>query len=286
MIISAPATSANLGPGFDCLGIAWDCFNEIEFLLSDETVIMGCPEEYQNTDNLCYKAFKYALAYRGKPALPVNIIFRNCEIPIARGFGSSAALIVCGIKGANELYDLGLTEEEIINIATKFEGHPDNVVPAIVGGLIVATVRDDIVSVASLPVHPSWRFTAFIPDYELSTAMARSVLPESYSRADVVKNIGCMAMLIKSMETGDKSFLKSALNDRIHEPYRRSLIPEYDQVEQLVMDCGGNGICISGAGSTLLCFSDPEAQAEMIRRGREMFPTWSVRDMKIYEKSR
>ena len=103
MIIKAPATSANLGPGFDCLGIAWECFNEIEFLTSDNTEITGCPEEYQNTDNLCYKAFVYTLAYRGLEPIPVKIVFGNCDIPIARGFGSSAALIVCGIKGANEL---------------------------------------------------------------------------------------------------------------------------------------------------------------------------------------
>ena len=282
MIIKAPATSANLGPGFDCLGIAWECFNEIEFLPSDKTEITGCPEEYQNEDNLCYRAFVYTLAYRGMEPLPAKIVFGNCDIPIARGFGSSAALIVCGIKGANDLYELHLTEDEIVNIATKYEGHPDNVVPAILGGLIVATVKDDIVSVASLPVHPSWRFTAFIPDYELPTAMARKALPDSYSRADVVKNIGCMAMLIKAMETGNRGFLKNALNDRVHEPYRKKLIPEFEQVEQLMTECGGDGICISGAGSTLLCFSDAEAQEKMIRAGSEMFPKWIVREMKLY----
>ena len=282
MIISVPATSANLGPGFDCLGIAWNCFNNVEFILSDETEISGCPEQYCGLDNLCYRAFIETLSYKGRYPLPVKIVFRECEIPIARGFGSSAALIVCGIRGADELYDLHLTKDEILQIATKLESHPDNLAPAILGGFTAATVCDNVVSAVSFPVNKDWAFTAFIPDYELSTALARSVLPDSYSRADAVQNIGCTAMLIKALETCDHELIKQALHDTIHEPYRKGLIPEFDVVEQIVKTCGGDGMCISGAGSTMLCFSDADAQKKIIEEGRERFPEWTIRKMEVF----
>lgn len=282
MTVSAPASSANLGPGFDCIGIAWKCFNEVDFIISDETEITGCPEEYRNTDNLCYKAYIATLEYKGRHPLPVKIVFGKCYIPITRGFGSSAALLVCGIKGADMLYNLHLTSEEMLDIATKLEGHPDNVAPAILGGFLAAAVQDGKVSVAKFPVSPQWAFTAFIPDYELSTALARSVLPDSYSRADVVQNIGCTAMLIKAMETGDHELIKHAFRDRVHEPYRKGLIPGFDIVEQIVKDCGGDGVCISGAGSAMLCFSDAEAQERIIEEGRSKFPQWEVKRLELY----
>ena len=282
MIVSAPATSANLGPGFDCVGIAWKCFNEVEFIISDKTEITGCPEKYQNTDNLAYRAFIETLEYKGRPHLPVKIVFGKQDIPITRGFGSSAALIVCGIKGADKLYDLHLTKEEMVNIATKMEGHPDNVAPAVLGGFIAAAVMDGDVTVVEFPVSSEWAFTAFIPDYELPTSLARSVLPDSYSRADAVQNIGCTAMLIKAMETGDHNLIKHAFRDRIHEPYRKDLIPGFDVVEQIVKDCGGDGICISGAGSAMLCFSDTEAQKRIIEEGRSRFPDWEVKRLELY----
>ncbi|MBQ8994449.1 MAG: homoserine kinase [Oscillospiraceae bacterium] len=282
MIVSVPASSSNLGPGFDCFGIAWKCFNTIEFSLSDKTEIIGCPVEYMGEDNLCYLGFKKALSEKGKTPLPVKITFRECEIPIARGLGSSASLIVAGIMGASELYGLGLSDEEVLHIATAMEGHPDNATPSIYGGFVAAVYDGEDVSVAPFDVSPYWSFTVFIPDYELKTAMARSVLPDSYSRKDAVQNIGCTAMLIKAMESGDGELLKAALRDRIHEPYRKKLIPEYEQVEKLVMENGADGLCISGAGSTMLCFSNAETQEKIIEAGKKAFPGWIVRGMELY----
>ena len=282
MRVYVPATSANLGPGFDCVGIAWKCFDEFDFSVSDHVEITGCPIEYCNEENLAYKGYAAAMRYRGKEAVPVRIEFVKSDIPIARGLGSSAALRVGGIFGANELFGLDLSREEMLDIATELEGHPDNVAPAIYGGFTASVYVEGKAATSIFPVHSGWRFTAFIPDYELKTSLARSVLPTVYSRADAVQNIGCTAMLFKAMETGDRSFLRYALRDRIHEPYRRSLIPEYADVEELVSDAGGDGVCISGAGSTLLCFSDADAQKRILEEGRKKYPNWTVQPLKIF----
>ena len=278
MIVRIPASSANLGPGFDCFGIAWKLYNEIEFIPGGEGLnISGCPDKYCNEENLCYKAYHAALTYCGISEKPLTIRFLKNEIPISRGLGSSAALIVGGVLAANEINHLGLSRKELLSIATSVEGHPDNIAPALFGGFTASGMDEGWALSAAFKLSEKLHFTAIIPNYELSTELSRSVLPESYSKADTVFNISRTALLIKALEDGDFSLLSSALQDKIHQPYRFGLIDGFKQVKAAVMDCGAAGICISGAGSTLLCISDSAATSSKIsNKISEIFPEWKV----------
>lgn len=255
VIIKARATSANLGPGFDCLGIAWELCNTIEFDECGMLFIEGCEERFLNDGNLAVRAFKSTLNQCGIPFTGVSIRFDETNIPISRGLGSSSALIVAGIRGANELYRIGMSKDEMFELASVLEGHPDNVAPAIYGGLTASLLKDGKAVKAQFPVSDSLHFTALIPDFELQTSLARSVLPENISRQDAVFCTARVAMLLKAMETGDLELLKIALEDRLHEPYRCKLIPGYEEIKSQV-DAQGACLCISGAGPTLLVISD------------------------------
>ncbi len=278
MLVRVPATTANLGPGFDTFGIAWRLYNEIEFLPGgDELVITGCAEEFRSSDNLAYLGYRSALAAAGRGEEGLTIRFARTDIPIARGLGSSSSLIVGGILAANELHRLGLSRREMLSAATAIEGHPDNVAPALLGGLTVSTLDGGRVLSASFPLSGRLRFTALIPDFELATPLARSVLPTSIPRADAVFNISRAALLLKAFETGDEELLPAALEDRLHQPYRASLIDHYAEAKAAAAGCGALGFCISGAGSTLLCVSaDDGFTARMAAALAPVCPAWRV----------
>ena len=278
MIVRVPASSANLGPGFDCLGIAWNLYNEIEYELSDSgLVIEGCDERFQGEDNLTYRAFRRALDYAGVKAPGVTIRFRKTEIPVSRGLGSSAALIAGGVVAADRLCSLGLSDEERLSIATGIEGHPDNVAPALFGGMTVSAMDGERAVTCPCPVSPKLYFTVLIPPFELSTELSRSVLPASYSRPDAVFNLSRTALLLRALETGDAQLLRVGLQDRLHQPYRLPLIAGVEQAKAAAEACGAIGLCISGAGSTLLCIA---AEADFSRRFAakllETLPGWRV----------
>ena len=278
MRVRVPASSANLGPGFDCFGIAWQLYNEIEFYHSPELIISGCPEKYQNRDNLAYLGYAAVLRASGLAEEPAEIRFTSSDIPICRGLGSSSALIVGGVLAANRLHGLGLSKKELLHIAAAVEGHPDNIAPAILGGL-TASIMDEQGRVlsAGFRLSDELHFTALIPDFELSTELARSVLPRQISRADAISNISRAALLLKALETGDAELLPDALRDRLHEPYRLGLIPGVERVRELALGCGAAGMCISGAGSTLLCISrSPGFAADMAKAMAGEFPAWRV----------
>ena len=164
MRVRVPASSANLGPGFDCFGIAWQLYNEIEFYHSPELVIKGCPEQFRNEENLAYLGYLSVLRAAGLPEEPVGISFLSTDIPVCRGLGSSSALIVGGALAADRLYRLGLSKRELLHIAAAVEGHPDNVAPAILGGL-TASIMDEAGSVVTVSFTLSDKlcFTALIP---------------------------------------------------------------------------------------------------------------------------
>jgi len=281
MLIRSPGTSANLGPGFDCFGIAWDIYNEIDFKKDGEGLsIKGCPAEFQNADNLAWQGYLSVLRAAGIPEHPLSIEFINTEVPVSRGLGSSAALIVAGAVAANELNSLGLSKDELLSIATPVEGHPDNIAPALFGGFTVSAMEGDRAVTASFPVSSRLHFTALIPDFKLSTELSRSVLPQSYSRADAIFNVAHAALVIKAMESGDSALMKTALQDRIHQPYRLRLIEGFERVQELAECSGAAALCISGAGSTLLCVSDsPLFSASMEAAMAREFPGWRVRPL-------
>ncbi len=278
MKVRVPASSANLGPGFDCFGIAWKLYNEIEFIPDVSSLkITGCPADYQNENNLCYRAYCAALNYCELPEKPVEINFLKNEIPISRGLGSSAALIVSGVTAANELNNLKLSKNELLSIATEIEGHPDNIAPALFGGFTASAMDKALALSVSYPLSSKLHFTAIIPDFELSTELSRSVLPDMVSKSDAVFNISRSALLIKALEDGNFVLLSTALQDKLHQKYRFRLIDGFDEVKECAMRCGAAGICISGAGSTLLCISDCETFTDEMRAEmHKIFPNWSI----------
>ena len=277
-----PASSANLGPGFDCFGIAWQCYNEIEFIPREEgLVVSGCEEKYCNEDNLAYKAYRAVMAWAGQRESGLEIRFGRTDIPVSRGMGSSAALIVGGVVAANAINGLELSGSELLAIATSVEGHPDNIAPALFGGFTVSAMDGIAAITTHFPISEKLFFTLLIPDFELSTELARSVLPVNVSRQDAIFNISRSALLIKALERGDRQLMRIALEDKLHQPYRTKLINGYDSAEAAAKKLDAMGICISGAGSTLLCIADrPEFSAEMEKELKESLPGWKVLGVK------
>jgi homoserine kinase len=276
--VCVPATTANIGPGFDCLGAALTLYNEFRFARSDggaalTITVVGTDADKvgRDADNLVYQAFVqlYDRINQPVPAVTIQI---NMNVPLSRGLGSSATAIVGGLVGANELAGQPLDNEQLAALATEMEGHPDNVVPALLGGArISATGVDRPWEIAPLIWHASIVPVVAIPDFELSTRAARSVLPEQYSRSDVIFNASHLGLLLQGLATGHGNWLKAALQDKIHQPYRQCLIPGYDAVSAAAIGAGAHGLVISGAGPTLLALA-PVAQAASVRQA--MFDAW------------
>ncbi len=276
MIVRVPASSANLGPGFDCFGIAWQLYNEIEFTPGENIEISGCDERFRNAENLAYRAYAAALEKGNVKEKGVHIRFGRTDIPVSRGLGSSSALIVGGVIAANAMYDLKLSDMEMLEVATAVEGHPDNVAPALLGGLTASTmVGSDPVTV-HFPLSDKLSFAALVPPFELSTALARSVLPASVSRADAVFNVSRAALVLNALGSGDCAMLGVGMEDRVHQPYRLPLIEGWEKAKELVNDCGGKAMCISGAGSTLMCASDEADFSEKLSADIPLLPGWRV----------
>ena len=239
--IRVPATTANLGPGFDAFGCALSLYTDVTFEETESGLeITGCDESFQGPDNLAYTAYCAVLASLSEEIRGVKIHI-DAHIPICRGLGSSAALLVAGAMGAN-------------------------LAPAFYGGLTASMVDNGLPVTVSFPLHPGWEFLALIPDFNLSTSLARSVLPEQVSRADAIYNISHGAMVLKALELGDEKLLRTAMQDKLHQNYRKKLIPDYEAIEALIRTTGA-AFCLSGAGPTLLCMTrDPELSQKLDRK--------------------
>jgi homoserine kinase len=271
-IISVPATTANIGPGFDCLGAALSLHNRFTFAQLDaapgtvEIVASGddCDRVQTDANNLVYQAFAkfYKALAQPVPAIKIDI---EMGVPLARGLGSSATAIVGGLVGANALTGFATSRADVMQLAIAMEGHPDNVVPALLGGCrLAATNQNESWEICDIPWHDSVTPIVAIPHFELSTADARRVLPATYSRADAIFNTAHLGLLLRGLETGNGDWLQAALHDRIHQPYRQSLISGYEAIHQAAMAVGAYGLVISGAGSTLLALAE-RSQAEGVR---------------------
>jgi homoserine kinase len=269
--VTVPATTANLGPGFDCIGAALSLYNRFEFSLlaldeasTSETghlesriTATGLDAEQVSLDqtNLAYQAFCRCYQHLGQtpPAIYLAI---HLEIPLARGLGSSATAIVAGLVGANALAGAPLSEAELMALAIELEGHPDNVVPALLGGCRLAATKPDASwTICDVPWHSDIVPVVAIPDFELSTAAARRVLPLTYDRQDAIFNTAHLGLLLRGLATGQPDWLQTALHDRIHQPYRQVLIPGYAAVQAAAITAGAYGVVISGAGPTLLALT-------------------------------
>jgi len=346
--VTVPATTANLGPGFDCIGAALSLYNRFQFSRLEPSAteklkitVTGQEAAKVKIDdsNLAYQAFIKLYGYLNQSPPPVAIHI-DMQVPLARGLGSSATAIVGGLVGANELAGKPLSQVEVMQLAIELEGHPDNVVPALLGGCRLAAsnappqppltkggLREEFPLAASnappqppltkgglreefplreagltespplakggltespplakggqgggssweicdIPWHPNIVPVVAIPDFELSTAEARKVLPADYSKADAIFNAAHLGLLVRALETGNENWLRCALQDKIHQPYRQSLIKGYEAVQQAALNAGAYGMVISGAGPTLLALTDV-ANAEAVER--EMAAAW------------
>lgn len=269
--VTVPATTANIGPGFDCLGAALTLYNHFHFTLLDQASgnitikVKGTEAKRVVTDrsNLAYKAFASYFHRRGL-TVPAVAIAIDLEVPLARGLGSSSTAIVGGLMGANALCNAPVDQATLVEMAVAIEGHPDNVVPALVGGCQLAVTNDNGSSIlCPIPWHDEIIPVVAIPNFELATAAARQVLPDSYSRADAIFNTAHLGLLLRGLETGRGDWLRVAMGDRIHQPYRQTLIPGYDAVSQAATKAGAYGLVISGAGPTLLALAPAQAATQV-----------------------
>ena len=254
--VRVPATSANLGPGFDALGLALALYNEVEARESDGITVQvegqGAGRLPTSGDNVVARGVRLAYDAAGRPFKGVALRCVN-RVPTSRGLGSSAAAWVGGLVAGNALCGGGLSREALLALATRAEGHPDNVAAALLGGLTVSCVgAEGTVTAVSLPVPARLTWVALIPETTSSTAEARAVLPASVPRADAVFNVQRVALLLAALQSGRADALGPALDDRLHQPYRLTLFPWMPAVVEAARGAGALGCVLSGAGPSLL----------------------------------
>ncbi len=274
LAIRVPATTANLGPGFDALGVALSLYDVFHVRPASRSSVSGCERKYAGSDNLFLGAMRYASSLRGEAAPEISLDI-EAAIPIARGLGSSAALIVGGVAAAlllspkripGSAFDAG-ERRFILDASAALEGHPDNAASAVFGGFCASIALPADKAVRGAPpkvvcsrseVAPGWVFHALVPPFELSTAEARAALPEVLPRADAVFNLGRAALVALAFEKKDASVLSAACGDSIHQRYRKTLIPGYDEVTEACGKAGASAVWLSGAGPSILALTTEE----------------------------
>ncbi len=269
--VRVPASTANLGPGFDTLGMAFQFYTNLTMRVASTTEIRLIGNEVAElpTDksNLLYKVAATLFEKAGK-AVPELYIEVESEVPLTRGLGSSAAAIVGALAGANALADQPFTNDQLFAIASEMEGHPDNVGASMFGGIIVATMPDErgaAVPYVRLPVPGELQVLVVIPNYWLSTEKARTVLPDLYSKADVIYNVGHSSLLVAALAQGNLDLLAQAMRDRLHQPYRSQLVPGLAEMLTTAHEHGALGAALSGAGPTTLFFYSGAENEQKLR---------------------
>lgn len=259
--IQVPATSANLGSGFDSLGVALTMYNQVWMEVSDQTVISSKDEIAVPTDksNLIYWSANHLFEKCGKKLPGLKIIQEN-NIPMTRGLGSSSACIVAGLLGANRFLGNPLSDTDLINLASEIEGHPDNTTPALMGGLVTSAMDGGRIHSVSVPVASHIRFGVFIPPFELKTEVARGVLPETYTREQAVFNLSRSALMTSALFSGSLENLRVAVQDKLHQPYRKGFIEGYDTVFRTGYELGSYGTYLSGAGPSIISIIDDKSE--------------------------
>lgn len=282
--IRVPGTSANIGPGFDTLGLALDIYNEFRFQEIPEGIdIQGFEKEIHLEDNLIYISMMETFREIGCRPKGIRIDV-SAHIPISRGLGSSASCIIGGVVGANELVGSPLSREEIFKIATRIEGHPDNIAPALFGGLVVSTMEGDRILYNTIEVHKGIKFIALIPDFVLSTKEAREVLPDTIGFQQGINNVSRVSLLLSALSNGRFDLLRYSLKDMLHQPYRGKLIPNFFNILNKCWDMGVLGVYLSGAGPTIMCIveDDDHEFKEKIRKYLEILEdNWDIKELRM-----
>lgn len=250
--IRVPATSANMGPGFDALGIAFKLYNSFTFEeIESGLEISGCDEEFCNENNLVYEVMIKTFEKINVKPKGIRIIF-NTNIPMSGGLGSSATCILAGIVAANKLGGNKLSEREILEFACEIEGHPDNITPAYLGGMKTAIMEENKVIFNDIDINKDIYFCALIPQLQLSTKKSRAVLPADIPFSNAVYNVGRVSLLISSLIKGNEDGIKAGCKDILHQQYRGSLIENYDEITSFVDKSTALGCFLSGAGPTIM----------------------------------
>jgi homoserine kinase len=276
--LRVPATSANLGPGFDCLGLAIDLWNEVSFEPAEKIVyqVTGEGEEKfnKNPRNLLTKAYMRLHEVCGK-RLQGTIIRAHNHILVSSGLGSSAAAIVTGLVGANEFLGKPMNEKELLKLANEIEGHPDNVAPALLGGLVVSIISGNEIITRQYTI-PELTIVIVKPNVEWSTRVARAVLPRSVSRADAIFNIGRAALVVDALQKGDLDLLQKVMEDRIHQSHRLKQISGGFAAYKTAKQFGA--AALSGAGPSIIVFTTPENAEKAIM---EISSVFEEREIKV-----
>ena len=259
IFVKVPATSANVGAGFDSLGLAVSMYNTVTFEESDRLEISSCDGTIVPTgqSNLVYRSVK-AVFDQLDEKLPGLKITQTNAIPMARGLGSSSACIVAGILGANAMLGNRLTHRQMLTMATAIEGHPDNVAPAMLGGFVTSVFDEGQVYSVKKNIDTSLVFAAFIPNFKLLTEKARAALPQNVSHKDAVYNLSRAALATAAFCDGDYELLGVATKDKLHQQYRLPLIPGGDEIFAMANDLGAYATYISGAGPTIMAVVNKE----------------------------
>lgn len=254
--VQVPATTANLGPGYDVLGLALQVYNYFTLSASDRySMAISGPRAASfgplPEDNLLVRAVQRLCQEVGKELPPLSIQ-QEVHIPPARGMGSSSTAIVGGLMGANALLGSPLNKDQLVQLASDIEGHPDNVTPSLLGGLMLCMPEDSALREIALPIPTQLCWGVCIPNFELSTQAAREALPPHLNYRDVVTNTAYQSALVAGLCSGQLDWFKAGLRDRIHQPYRQALVPGMAQVVAAAQEHGALGCVLSGAGPTLL----------------------------------
>ncbi len=281
VVVDVPATTANLGPGFDCLGAALDLNNRFAMRRIEgggerfELIIEGTEGSHLRggPENLVYRAAQRVWKAAGLEPVALEARVR-LAVPPARGLGSSATAIVAGLMGANALVGEPLSKEKLLELAIDIEGHPDNVVPSLLGGLcMTAKAASQRWRVVRCEWTPSVKAVVAIPSIRLSTSEARRAMPKAIPVGDAVVNLGALTLLLQGLRTGNGDLISDGMHDRLHEPYRWRLIKGGDQVKQAAMDAGAWGCAISGAGPSVLALCEEEKGPAV---SRAMVKAWEA----------
>lgn len=255
--VRVPATTANLGPGFDCLGMALDIWNTVRLETGGSGVTVTGEGEGSlclGRDNLVFQAAARLFRAIGEPMPQLRLACENA-VPLGRGLGSSSAAVVGGLVAANALCENPLLQDEVLALAVEMEGHPDNVTPALLGGCQIVVQDGDKLVTSAVPLARDLWAVLYIPSQQMPTQQARGLLGPTVSRAEAVFNMGRAALLVNALSTGDVSLLRTATQDRLHQPARGVLFPAMSRVIRAALDAGAAGAFLSGAGSTILALT-------------------------------
>lgn len=277
--IIVPASTANLGIGFDSLGLALSLTNTFTFEKSDKTTFHGFEKEYSNEKNLVFLSYSSVFQKLNLEIPPISITLTKQEIPISRGLGSSSSCIIAGAMAANKILHHPLTDDELLSVMMKLEGHPDNLCASLFGGLVCSFIENKKVFHLKNCVSSRLHFHLLVPPFEVSTHDARNSLPTTYPKEEVVHVLSRAYFLIDAFEQGDLEMLQRILKDLIHEPYRYPLIHDGLSIKEKVESLGAC-VLISGSGPTLFVITDDCSFSEKLK-GIKLLTPWKTMEVLV-----